>query len=156
MTFSIVARSADGKAHGVAVASKFLSVGAAVPAALADVGAIATQSYANLAYRPHGLALLGTGVDAPGVVAGLTAADPGRETRQLGVVGVAGPGATLTGGQCHAWAGGVAGEGYAIQGNILTGPEVVAAMERAWLERHTPAGSPAGVAVSGRFGHARR
>jgi uncharacterized Ntn-hydrolase superfamily protein len=134
MTFSIVARSADGRAHGVAVASKFLSVGAAVPAALADVGAIATQSYANLAYRPQGLALLGTGVDAAGVVAGLTAADPGRRTRQLGVVGGTGAGATFTGAECHAWAGGVAGDGYAIQGNILTGPEVVAAMEQAWLD----------------------
>src|SRR2546423_15411793 len=85
MTFSIVARSADGQSHGVAVASKFLAVGAAVPAAEAQVGALATQSYANLAYRPQGLALLRTGVAAPDVVAGLTAADPGRAQRQLGV-----------------------------------------------------------------------
>jgi uncharacterized Ntn-hydrolase superfamily protein len=134
MTFSIVARSADGRAHGVAVASKFLAVGAAVPAAEADVGALATQSYANLAYRPQGLALLRTGVDAPAVVAGLTAADDGRASRQLGVVGPSGPGATFTGAGCHAWAGGVAGDGYAIQGNILTGPDVVDAMERAWLD----------------------
>ena len=61
MTFSIVARSADGLAHGVAVASKFLGVGAAVPAAQAGVGAVATQSYANLAYRPQTLALLRPG-----------------------------------------------------------------------------------------------
>src|SRR2546423_1070491 len=78
MTFSIVARSADGRAHGVAVASKFLAVGAAVPAAEADIGALATQSYANLAYRPQGLALLRTGVAAADPVAGLTAADPDR------------------------------------------------------------------------------
>ncbi len=134
MTFSIVARSADGRAHGVAVASKFLAVGAAVPAAAAEVGAVATQSYANLAYRPQGLALLATGVDAAGVVAGLTAADPGRATRQLGVVGRDGDGATYTGTDCHAWAGGLAGDGYAIQGNILTGPEVVQSMQRAWLD----------------------
>ncbi len=134
MTFSIVARSSDGQAHGVAVASKFLGVGAAVPAAEAEVGAIATQSYANLAYRPQGLALLRTGVPAAGVVAGLTAADDQRATRQLGVVGAVGDGATFTGADCHAWAGGAAGDGYAIQGNILTGPEVVAAMERAWLD----------------------
>ena len=133
MTFSIVGRSVDGQSHGVAVASKFLSVGAAVPAAEAQVGAIATQSYANLAYRPQGLGLLRTGVAAAGVVAGLTAADDGRESRQLGVVGAQGDGATFTGSGCHAWAGGVAGDGYAIQGNILTGPEVVSAMERAWL-----------------------
>ena len=67
MTFSIVACSADGTAHGVAVASKFLAVGAVVPAAAAGVGALATQSYANLAYRPQGLSLLGTGVKAPDV-----------------------------------------------------------------------------------------
>jgi len=133
MTFSIVARSADGRAHGVAVASKFLSVGAAVPAAQADVGAIATQSYANLAYRPQGLTLLGTGVGAADVVAGLTAADPGRDQRQLGVVGATGDGATYTGSACHAWAGGVGGEGFAIQGNILTGPEVIEAMHTSWL-----------------------
>ncbi len=133
MTFSIVARSADGQAHGVAVASKFLSVGNAVPAAEAEVGALATQSYANLAYRPQGLTLLRTGVDAAGVVAGLTAADDGRDTRQLGVVGATGDGATYTGTACHSWAGGAAGDGYAIQGNILTGPEVVEEMRRAWL-----------------------
>jgi len=132
MTFSIVARSANGSAHGVAVASKFLAVGAVVPAAEADVGALATQSYANLAYRPQGLALLRTGVSAAGAVAGLTAADDGRAQRQVGVVGASGDGATFTGDDCHAWAGGVAGDGYAIQGNILTGPEVVAAMETAW------------------------
>jgi uncharacterized Ntn-hydrolase superfamily protein len=132
MTFSIVARSSDGRAHGVAVASKFLAVGAAVPAGEADVGALATQSYANLAYRPQGLALLRTGVPAAGVVAGLTAADEGRASRQLGVVGADGDGATYTGAECHPWAGGVAGDGYAIQGNILAGPAVVAEMERAW------------------------
>jgi uncharacterized Ntn-hydrolase superfamily protein len=134
MTFSIVARSADGRAHGVAVASKFLSVGNAVPAAAAEVGALATQSYANLAYRPQGLALLGTGVGAAGVVAGLTAADPGRDSRQLGVVGATGDGATYTGAECHGWAGGLAGDGFAIQGNILVGPEVVEEMRRVWLE----------------------
>jgi uncharacterized Ntn-hydrolase superfamily protein len=138
MTFSIVGRSADGTSHGVAVASKFLAVGAVVPAALADVGAIATQSHANLAYRPQGLALLSTGTSAADTVAGLTAADPGRASRQLGVVAAGGPGATYTGDECHPWAGGVAGDGYAIQGNILTGPEVVDAMHEAWL-----AGAPA-------------
>src|SRR5215471_7895460 len=98
MTFSIVARSADGHMHGVAVASKFLAVGAAVPAAQADVGAVATQSYANLAYRPQGLMLLSTGVSAAGVIAGLIASDDGRDQRQLGVVGATGDGATFTGG----------------------------------------------------------
>jgi uncharacterized Ntn-hydrolase superfamily protein len=134
MTFSIVARSADGSSHGVAVASKFLAVGAIVPAAEAAVGAIATQSYANLAYRPQGLMLLRTGVSPADVVAGLTAADPGRAKRQLGVVGRTGDGATYTGQACHSWAGGITGYGFAVQGNILTGPEVVEAMRDAWLE----------------------
>ena len=133
MTFSIVARSADGHSHGIAVASKFLAVGAAVPAAEAQIGAVATQSYANLAYRPQALALLRTGVDAAGVVAGLTAADEGRTQRQVGVVGATGSGATYTGADCHDWAGGVAGDGFAIQGNILVGPEVVDAMKESWL-----------------------
>lgn len=134
MTFSIVARSADGTAVGVAVASKFLGVGAAVPAALADVGAVATQSYANLAYRPQALALLGTGMAATDTVRALIAGDAGPVGhRQVGVVGTAGDGATFTGESCHPWAGGAAGDGYAIQGNMLAGPQVVASIERSWL-----------------------
>ena len=134
MTFSIVARSADGTALGVAVASKFLGAGAAVPAALADVGAVATQSYANLAYRPQALALLGTGVAATETVKALIAGDVGPiDQRQVGVVGTSGDGATFTGPACHDWAGGRAGDGYAIQGNMLAGAQVVDDMERIWL-----------------------
>ena len=140
MTFSIVARSADGTAFGVAVASKFLAVGAAVPAAAAGVGAIATQAYANLAYRPEGMAQLREGRSASLTLETLVAADDKRETRQVGIVDVAGAAATFTGSECNPWAGGVSGEGYAIQGNILTGPEVVAAMEEAW--HATRAGDP--------------
>ncbi|MEV0607848.1 DUF1028 domain-containing protein [Polymorphospora rubra] len=133
MTFSIVARSADGDALGVAVASKFLAAGAAVPAAEADVGAVATQSYANLAYKAQALALLRSGVTATDAVAGLIAADSGpRGQRQVGVVGVSGDGATFTGDDCHEWAGGTAGDGYAVQGNMLAGPGVVSAMADAW------------------------
>ncbi len=134
MTFSIAARSADGTTYGVAVASKFLAVGAAVPAAKAGTGAVATQALANLAYRGDVLALLGQGADAQTSVDRVTAADADREHRQLGVVAAAGDGASWTGAECLPWAGGAVGDGYAIQGNILTGPEVVAAMERAWLE----------------------
>lgn len=139
MTFSIVARAAAGAdpaggIFGVAVASKFLAVGSVVPAADPVSGALATQSYANVAYRPQGLALLRTGVDAAGVVAGLTAADPDRSVRQLGVVAATGPGATYTGDGCHDWAGGEAGDGWAAQGNLLAGPQVVAAMRDGWLD----------------------
>jgi uncharacterized Ntn-hydrolase superfamily protein len=131
MTFSIVAT--DGSAWGVAVASKFLAVGAAVPAARAGVGAIATQALANLAYRPDGLRLLESGSTAEQTLAELTAADELRDQRQAGIVDAAGRAASYTGNGCHDWAGGVSGDGYAIQGNILTGPDVVAEMERAWL-----------------------
>ncbi|WP_229399937.1 DUF1028 domain-containing protein [Micromonospora okii] len=133
MTFSLVARSDDGRQHGVIVASRFLAAGALVPAAEADVGALATQAHVNLAYRPQGLALLRTGVDADGVVAGLVAADAEREYRQLGVVGATGAGASWTGPACHPWAGGQAGDGWAAQGNILIGPQVIDAIRDAWL-----------------------
>src|SRR3954471_1660633 len=143
MTFSIVAT--DGTAWGVAVASKFLAVGAAVPAAAVGVGAVATQSYANLAYRPDGLRLLREGRSAQETVGELTGADGLREQRQVGVVDGAGRGATFTGTGCHSWAGGLAGDvaghgGFAIQGNILTGPHVVDAMHDAW--RATSPGMP--------------
>ncbi len=134
MTLSIVARSANESAWGVAVASKFLAVGAAVPAAAAGVGALATQSYANLRYRPDGLDLLRAGRTAAQTIEALTAGDDLREQRQVGVVDRDGGAATFTGGECNGWAGGRTGEGYAIQGNMLTGPEVAAAMERAWQE----------------------
>ena len=133
MTFSIVGRSPDGASLGVAVASKFLAVGAAVPAAEAGVGAVATQSYANLSYRPAGLAMMRDGRPAQEVLDALVTGDEGREQRQAGVVDAAGRSATFTGSECHAWAGGRSGDGYAVQGNILTGPEVVGAMEAAWL-----------------------
>jgi uncharacterized Ntn-hydrolase superfamily protein len=131
MTFSIVAT--DGTAWGVAVASKYLAVGAVVPAASAGVGAIATQSHANLSYRPDGLALLTQGSTAQEALDALTAADEDPDDRQAGIVDAAGRGATVTGVACLAWAGGIVGAGYAIQGNILTGPEVVDSMEQAWL-----------------------
>ncbi len=137
MTFSIVARSEDGSQLGVAVASKFLAVGAAVPAAAVGAGAIATQAMANLAYRPDGLALLAGGEDAEAVVARLTAADALAEHRQVGVVDDRGGAATFTGPECFAWAGGTsgttrAGSAYAVQGNILAGPQVVDEIEASW------------------------
>ena len=128
MTFSLVARSQDGSQWGVAVASKFLAVGAVVPAAQYAVGAIATQSWANLAYRPDGLRLLTQGRSAQEVVDQLTSADDQRDQRQLGVVDREGRAATFTGSACSAWAGGRTGEGYAAQGNILTGSRVVDAL----------------------------
>jgi uncharacterized Ntn-hydrolase superfamily protein len=134
VTFSIAARADDGTSWGVAVASKFLAVGSAVPAAAVRVGAIATQAYANTLYKRDGLARLAVGDDAAATVDALLAADDGREHRQVGVVDAEGGSATFTGSECLDWAGGVRGDGYAIQGNILVGPEVVEAMRAAWLD----------------------
>lgn len=122
-TFSIVAT--DGIDWGVAVASKFLAVGSAVPAARAEVGAIATQAMANTGYKTLGLELLEAGRPASEVVEVLTGDDEGREHRQLGVVDRHGSAATYTGSRCFEWAGGRTGKGCACQGNILAGPEVV-------------------------------
>lgn len=133
MTFSIVARSDDGESWGVAVASKFLAVGSAVPAAVAGVGAIATQADANVSYKFLALGHLDDGATASIALDRLLEEDDKRDHRQVGIVDVEGTAASHTGPECYAWAGGVTGPGYAIQGNILTGPEVVAAMEAAWL-----------------------
>lgn len=133
MTFSIAARSADGRYWGVAVASKFLAVGAVVPAAHAGVGAIATQSYANVAYLEDGLRLLREGHSAQQALDELLAADEGRDQRQVGIVDASGQAASFTGPGCHDWAGSVADRGAAIQGNILIGEGVVEAMHRSWL-----------------------
>jgi uncharacterized Ntn-hydrolase superfamily protein len=140
MTFSIVATNVDRSQFGVAVASKFLAVGSAVPAARAGVGALATQAWANTAYKPDGLALLTNGANAQETVATLTELDAKRELRQVGVVDAHGTSATYTGTECTDWAGGIAGDGYAIQGNILEGSRVIALMEEAWLgsDRHEP------------------
>src|SRR4051812_33653703 len=138
MTFSIVARSADGESWGVAVASKFLAVGSAVPAAVAGVSAIATQAHANVAYKGLALAHLDDGATASIALQRLLEEDEGRDHRQVGIVDVEGGAASHTGAACLEWAGSLTGDGYAIQGNILTGSEVVEAMEAAWL-RSDPA-----------------
>ena len=132
MTFSIVARSEDGESWGVAVASKFLAVGSAVPAAVAGIGAIATQAEANVAYKGIALAHLDEGATAEVALQRLLDEDDGRAHRQVGIVDVDGAAATHTGDQCFDWAGGNTGPGVAIQGNILAGPQVVVAMREAW------------------------
>src|SRR5437870_11339241 len=104
-TFSIVACDLEAAQWGVAVESKFLAAGSLVPWAEPHVGAVATQAYANPRYGPDGLALLREGLPADEVVRRLTAADPERETRQLGVVDAHGHAASFTGRECFAWAG---------------------------------------------------
>ncbi len=127
-TFSIVAFDAESRSWGVAVQSKFLAVGAAVPYAEANAGAVATQSYANLRYGPLGLHMMRLGLSAQETVEALVAGDPGRDLRQVGVVDREGCAAAFTGRECYEWAGHVVGEGFCCQGNILAGEEVVRAM----------------------------
>jgi uncharacterized Ntn-hydrolase superfamily protein len=125
LTYSIVARDRTTGDLGVAVQSRFLAVGSVVPWARAGVGAIATQSYANVEFGPDGLALLAGGATATGALATLVEADHLREQRQVGIVDAHGASATHTGHSCFAWAGGRTGSDYAAQGNILAGPAVV-------------------------------
>jgi uncharacterized Ntn-hydrolase superfamily protein len=127
-TYSIAACDLVASQWGVAVQSKFLSVGSVVPWAEPGVGAIATQAYANPRYGPDGLALLREGLDAAAVVDRLVAADEGRDERQVGVVDGQGGSASWTGPACNEWAGHRTGHGYAAQGNILVGPETVDAL----------------------------
>lgn len=138
MTFSIVALDRATGDLGVAVQSKFLAVGAVVPWARAGVGAIATQSFANVAYGPDGLAKLAEGAGADATLRRLVAADDHRDDRQAGIVDATGGAATFTGGACFAWAGGRIGEGFAAQGNILAGPAVVDGLADTYLAGGRP------------------
>lgn len=132
MTFSIVGRDARTGDLGVAVASKFLAVGALVPFVQARVGAVATQSYVNPTFGPEGLRRLAAGQTPDRVSAAFQAEDDGIAHRQYGLVGADGQSATFTGPECHSWAGGWTAADVAIQGNILTGEDVVEAMRAAW------------------------
>src|SRR3954447_331148 len=127
-TYSIVACDLRAAQWGVGVQSRFLAVGSVVPWAEPDVGAIATQAYANPRYGSDGLALLREGLSAEEVVARLTAADDEREQRQLGVVDAGGGSASFTGSEGMDWAGGRSGEGFAAQGNILVSEATVEAL----------------------------
>jgi uncharacterized Ntn-hydrolase superfamily protein len=132
VTFSIAAADPEAGDWGVAVASRFPSVGAVVPWAKAGVGAVATQSWANTAFGPDGLGLMGEGVPAEEALRGVLEGDEGREDRQVGFVDAAGRAATFTGSKCMDWAGGATGERFAAQGNILVGEEVIAEMTGAF------------------------
>lgn len=127
-TFSIIAYDPEAEAWGIAVASKFLAVGNVVPWARAGAGAVATQSYANTSYGPRGLQLMGEGLSAQEALQSLIQDDPASELRQVGLVDAQGRTATFTGAGCYDWAGGLIGEHFAAQGNILVGPQVVQAM----------------------------
>lgn len=140
MTFSIVGQAGDG--FGIAVASKFLAAGSVVPMARLGVGAVASQALANMAWRGQALDLVAAGSDADAAVEQLRAVDADVADRQIGLV-TATSQSTFTGAECMSWAGGRSGRdgggGYAIQGNILVGEQVVLDAERAWLDgAHLP------------------
>lgn len=131
-TFSIVARDPVTGDYGVAVQSRYFAVGDVVPHAAANVGAIATQARGNLLYGSQGLALLKQGLPADEVIKQLLAPDPLRDERQVGVVDENGRPASYTGDKCLSWAGSRIGPSYAVQGNLLAGPQVVDAIATAF------------------------
>jgi uncharacterized Ntn-hydrolase superfamily protein len=134
MTFSIVAFDSASSSWGVAVASKCLAVGHAVPWGSAGTGAVATQALANLAYGRDALALLREGVPAEEAVERIVGPDRLASQRQVGVVDVEGRAANYTGPGCLPWAGGIVDGEIAVQGNILAGEQVVTAMVAAYRE----------------------
>jgi uncharacterized Ntn-hydrolase superfamily protein len=127
LTFSILAADLEAGDWGVALASKFPAVGVVVPWARAGIGAVATQSWANTTYGWRGLDLMAGGLSAEEALDRLLAEDEGRDQRQAGLIDAQGRPATFTGSACMSWAGGRTGDGFACQGNILVGEEVVAA-----------------------------
>ena len=137
-TFSLVARDPDTGDLGVATASKFLAVGAVVPYAIADVAAVATQSYANTGYGPRAVDMLLAGVPLELVGQALRAGDEDAAQRQFGIVDADGGSITFTGDGCHPWAGGVARPGLAAQGNLLAGPGVIDALVAGFEGRAGP------------------
>jgi len=137
MTWSIVARDASG-AFGVAVASRFFAVGALCPHAASGVGALATQALVNPLYAPAALDAMARGEDPVAIVRTLTAADTGRDHRQLHMIDEAGRIAAHTGSACIDWCGHRAGHGYSLAGNMLAGPGVLDATAAAF-EAHREA-----------------
>ena len=137
-TFSIVAYDPDKQEWGVAVASKYLAVGAVVPWAKAGVGAVATQSYANVFYGSKGLELMGQGKSAAETIKLLTEEDKGKELRQVGIVDAKGEVANFSGEKCNPWAGAKSGKYYTCQGNLLAGENVIEAMAKSFEETKGP------------------
>jgi uncharacterized Ntn-hydrolase superfamily protein len=127
-TFSIVAYDSIAGEWGVAVQSRFLAVGAVVPFARAGIGAVASQAWGNTAFGPQALELMSRGLYADSTMKIILSTDTDRTYRQVGLIDSKGRAATYTGKDCQAWAGGIVGEGFCVQGNILTSEDVVKAM----------------------------
>jgi uncharacterized Ntn-hydrolase superfamily protein len=140
-TFSIVAADPRTGQLGVAVQSKFPTVGAIVPAARAGAGAVATQALGNVKWKKQALDLMAKGVPVDEVLKLLVAADEQRDERQLGLVDARGKAASWTGKRCPDFAGSIVGDGYAVQGNILVSRATIEAMA-ATYEAAAKAGKP--------------
>jgi uncharacterized Ntn-hydrolase superfamily protein len=128
-TFSIVARDTETGQMGVAVQSRYFSVGSVVPWAEAGIGAVATQSLANVAHGPDGLALMRRGLTAGQALAALIENDANREVRQVAVVDARGNVAVHTGATCIAAAGHLRGDNVAVQANMAVDESVWPAMK---------------------------
>lgn len=137
-TFSIVAADPETGEVGVAVQSKFLAVGSVVPWAKANVGAVATQSWANTAYGPEGLAFLEKGLSPEEVIDKLVAGDSGRNLRQVAVINSEGEASAFTGHECYDWAGHKVGKHHSCQGNILVSEKTVSEMSKVFEESEGP------------------
>ena len=131
-TYSIVAFDPETGDMGVAVQSHWFSVGSIVTWGEAGVGVIATQSLANPAFGPQGLALLRTGLDAKTVLEALINSDEGRDVRQLAVIDAKGNAASYTGKKCIQAAGHHIGKNYAVQANLMEKASVWPAMAKAF------------------------
>jgi uncharacterized Ntn-hydrolase superfamily protein len=125
MTWSIIARDNATGQFGIAVATRFFAVGARVPYIAAGAGAIATQALTNPYYGIDGLKLLREGKSPDEIVSVLTAADGGRESRQLHIMDAGGRIASHTGSECVDWCGHIGGESFSIAGNMLAAPRVL-------------------------------
>jgi uncharacterized Ntn-hydrolase superfamily protein len=127
-TFSLAACDLERGEWGVAVASRFLAVGALCAWAEPEVGAIATQSWIKASFGPVGLGLLARGASASEALEQLLADDDGPEQRQVGIIDRDGRTASHTGAECLGWAGARSGPGYSAQGNMLVSAETLAAL----------------------------
>ena len=127
-TFSIIARDSETNELGVAVQSKFIAVGSVVPYAKAGIGAVASQAWGNVQYGPVGLKLLSQGIKTEQIIALMIKTDPLQKHRQVAIINQDGNTSNHTGTECLNWAGTRSGKNFSVQGNLLTGPQVVEAM----------------------------
>jgi uncharacterized Ntn-hydrolase superfamily protein len=133
MTWSIIARDSATGHFGIAVATRFFAVGARVPHIAAGLGAVATQALVNPYYGIDGVKLLREGREPGDIVKTLTAADSGRESRQLHVMDATGRIASFTGKECVDWCGHIQGDGFSIAGNMLAGAAVLDDTAKAYV-----------------------